>query len=105
MGVAREAPPARAVAALGDELRGAPLGRAAEELSARAAALASGPPAVMAAAGLVLWGVRAVAIGAAVRLPWARRRGAGRRLGGRRRGGGGSRGRWGAAARRAVQPR
>ena len=74
--------PAKVAVAAGGALRGAPLGRAVDAVLGKAldAAVQAQAPLAMLAAGLLVWAVRAVALGGP--LPWARRRGSGgRRLG------------------------
>ncbi len=81
-----EVPALRAAAAVGDALRGAPLGRALDTALAAAAAelMRMQAPLAMLAAGLVVWSVRAIALGGP--LPRAGHRGSGGRRIGRSRG-------------------
>ena len=89
VGVVAETPGARAAAAIGDAIRGSPVGHAMEAalaISARELVKLQAPLGMF-MAGLLVWSVRAIALGGP--LPWARHRGSGgRRLGrlkGRRR--------------------
>lgn len=75
-------PPARTAIAVGDAMRGAPIGRMAVVSSRRVlgAAMQFQGSLLAVIAGLVVWSVRAVALGGP--LPWARSRGSrGRKLG------------------------
>jgi hypothetical protein len=86
VGAVAETPGAMAAAAIGDAIRGSPVGHAMDAalaVSARELVKLQAPLGMF-VAGLLVWSVRAIALGGP--LPWARHRGSGGRRLGRLRG-------------------